>query len=128
MSVVAEIAIEMGIGAIMGMVQHDSLIQQQKQICEQVKQLKKSYQEYYNGAYDYINNGMQESKQMIKETENIKLQIKQTNNKLAYITKQTEYTQLVTDIGLVILLVVIAITLYIKYTGGINLDELDIPD
>ena len=128
MSVVAEIAIEMGIGAIMGMVQHDSLIQQQKQICEQVKQLKKSYQAYYNGAYDYINNGMQESKQMIKETENIKLQIKQTNNKLAYITKQTEYTQLVTDIGLVILLVVIAITLYIKYTGGINLDELDIPD
>ncbi len=128
MSIVAELAIEMGIGAIMGMVQHDSLIQQQKQICEQVKQLKKSYQEYYNGAYDYINNGMQESKQMMKQTENIKLQINQTNNKLVYITKQTEYTQLITDIGLVILLVVIAITLYIKYTGGINLDELDIPD
>lgn len=128
MSFIAEIAIELGFGALSGAIQHDALIQQQKDICDQVKKLKKSYNEYYNAAYDYIGNAMQASREMEQQTQNIKQTIKQTNNNVDYIIKQSEFTQLITDICLVIVLIVIAITLYIKYTGGINLDELDLPD
>ncbi len=113
---------------ITGGVQQDSLMKQQRAVCEQVKQLKANYDNYYNSAVDYLKDQARASAQMTKETNSFKQQINRTKAQLDVIKKDAELTQLITDIILSILLVAIGIVFYIKYRGLFSTEELDIPD
>ncbi len=113
---------------ITGGVQQDALMKQQRAVCEQVKQLKANYDNYYNSAVDYLKDQARASAQMTKETNAFKQQINRTKAQLDTIKKDAELTQLITDLILSLLLVVIAIVFYIKYRGLFSTEELDIPD
>ena len=108
-----------------GLVAQDALVQQQKSICDQTKQLKDKYQSYYNEAYDYISNKAQASQKLMKETNAVKAEIEAYKNKLVQIQEDTDYQQLLCNIFLSIIFVIVAFVLYIKYTGLLETDEFD---
>lgn len=115
-------------GLITGGVQQDALMKQQKAICEQVKQLKSNYDNYYNTAVDYLKDQARASAKMTRETNAFKQQINRTKNQLDAIKKDADLSQLITDIILTILLVIMAIMFYIKHRGLFSTEELDVPD
>jgi hypothetical protein len=123
MSAIAEQAFGAAMGAVAAQM---ALEKQREQTCEQMKDLKKAYQEYYAVASDYIGGEQQKSKDLEKKTNGIRAQINVTRNKLESIKNETQKELLQRDFVLLIIFLIIAFMLYIKYTGLFKEEEFDI--